>query len=109
LYWISIWFPETIPSGPALTILGNLAKTPYANLVVVYTAAPELEVIKRGIAAYFHGVPPLTAVSDEYLQLSPILSTTFTVEDLEEYLLRGYAGISGATKAAFAREIRASG
>ena len=43
-------------SGPALTILGNLAKTPYANLVVVYTAAPALEVIKRGIAAYFHGV-----------------------------------------------------
>ncbi|WP_158749974.1 response regulator receiver domain [Acidobacterium sp. S8] len=96
-------------SGPALTILGNLAKTPYANLVVVYTAAPELEVIKRGIAAYFHGVPPQTSVSDEYLQLSPILASTFTVEDLEGYLLKGYAGISGATKGAFAQEIRASG
>jgi Response receiver domain len=96
-------------SGPALTILDNLAKTAHANLVVVYTAAPELEVIKRGIAAYFHGVPPKTSMNDEYIQLSEIIETTFTVEDLEGYLIRGYAGISGATKRAFAKEIQASG
>jgi hypothetical protein len=96
-------------SGPALSILGNLAKSPHANLVVVYTAAPDLEAIKRGIAAYFHGVPSGTLISDEYAQLSPILTTTFTVDDLEGYLLKGPEGIGGATKGSFAREIRSSG
>lgn len=84
--------------GPALEILCKLADSAHANLVVVYTAADDLQVVKRSVAAAFYGVPVNRVNTDEYLEFSAEKSADFTVEDIEGYLKSGYSGISGSTK-----------
>ena len=84
--------------GPALDILCKLADSAHANLVVVYTAAADLQVVKRSVAAAFYGVPANPVRTDDYLNFSAEHSAEFTVDDIEGYLQSGYAGISGPTK-----------
>ncbi len=83
---------------PAHEILCKLANSANANLVVVYTAAADLEKVKRGIAASFRGVPADAEASAEYQQYSAENEVQFSAADLDGYLRSGIQGVSPATK-----------
>lgn len=82
---------------PALDILCKLADSPHANLVVVYTAAPDLEEIKRSIAASFYGVPTDQSRTDAYLQFTATDSIEFELADIEGYIRLGMPGVTTMT------------
>jgi len=94
--------------GPAIAVLRQLAESPHANLVVVYTAAKELERVKLEIASNLRGIRRNREEDDDYQIFVATQTSDFDAPTIESFIEGGYEKISREVKKEFAASLRAA-